>query len=55
MIYRAGKISWINENEVEVDGSYHVANSFAGGYGYRVVRDEDKWIVKGCGGNIWRS
>ena len=52
IIYRAGKVRWINENEAEVDGSYRVANLFAGGCSYRVVRDEDKWMVKECKGNI---
>ena len=54
-LYSLGEIKWINENEVDVFGSYYVASLFAGGCRYRVVRDGDKWIVKGCGGIIWRS
>jgi hypothetical protein len=49
MLYSLGEIKWINKNEVDVDGSYYVASLFGGGCRYRVVRDGDKWIVKGCG------
>jgi hypothetical protein len=55
MLYSVGEIKWINENEVDIDGSYYVANLFAGGCRYRVVPDGDKWIVKGCVGNRWES
>ncbi|PWT93274.1 MAG: hypothetical protein C5B55_04795 [Blastocatellia bacterium] len=55
ILYRVGGIKWINEHEVEVDGSYYVANLFAGGCSYRVVQDGSKWIVKGCGGKMWMS
>ena len=55
MLYSLGEIKWINENEVDVDGSYYVASLFGGGCRYRVVRDGDKWIVKGCGEIRWIS
>lgn len=55
MLYSLGEIKWINENEVDIDGSYHVAKLFAGSCRYRLVRDRDKWIVKGCGETTWRA
>ena len=55
MLYSLGEIKWINENEVDVFGSYYVASLFGGGCRYRVVRDGDKWILKGCGGISWKS
>ena len=55
MLYSVSEINWINENEVGIQGSYYVANLFAGGCRYRVVRHGDKWIVKGCVGTRWES
>lgn len=39
VLYNLGEIKWLNENEVDVNGSYYVANLFAGGCRYRVVRE----------------
>ncbi len=55
IIFSVGKVNWINENEAEIKASYYVANLFAGGCNYKVVRQDEKWIVKGCLGNIWES
>jgi len=55
MLYSVDEIEWINENEVAVDGSDYVASLFGGRCRYRVVRDRDSWIVKGCVGRIWIS
>ena len=55
VFYSLGEIKWINENEVDVDRGYYVASLFGGGCRYRVVRDGDKWIVKGCGEIRWIS
>lgn len=55
VIFGVGKINWINENEVEVKASYHVANLFAGGCNYRVARQDTAWVVKGCVSHRWES
>ena len=55
IIFSVGIVNWINENEVEVKGSYYVANLFAGGCNYRIVRTDNVWIVKGCLNQMWES
>lgn len=53
--YSIGQIKWINDNEAAVEAGYFVAGLFAGGCEYRVVREDKKWVVKGCGDKRWVS
>jgi hypothetical protein len=48
IIFRITQLKWVNENEVEVEASFHVAMLFAGGCKYLVMRQDKKWVVKWC-------
>ena len=55
VLYQIRKFKWISETELDVTVSYFVADLNAGGCEYRVVLENDKWNVKGCGKRRWIS
>src|SRR5215813_15288616 len=48
--YIAGTLKWVRPEEAGLEGSYQVGPLFAGGCEYKVVLEQEKWVVKGCEG-----
>lgn len=55
VVFCTGKIRWISETEVEVQGGYYEGNLSASGGGYRVKKVNGKWTVEEGIGNHWMS
>ena len=53
--FSAREVTWVSDNEALVEAGYFVAGLFAGGCEYRVVLENEKWIVAGCAGKHWVS
>lgn len=45
LIFRLGRMNWINGNEVDVDGGYYEGNMSAAGYRLRIERRQFGWEV----------
>ena len=47
VILGSDKITWVNDNEVKVEGSEYHAPLAATGWTFTVTRQRDKWVVTG--------